>query len=78
MTGLGKRRSQWEMYDLLKDPLERSNLAGPDYRPTQEQAEERARLTAKLERAQRFRYARCVASCSRRGPGTLASRLGGS
>ncbi|HEX2528309.1 MAG TPA: sulfatase-like hydrolase/transferase [Geminicoccus sp.] len=53
--GDGNVPDQWEMYDLLKDPLETNNLARPGYRPTLEQATQRARLTARLEHAQKWR-----------------------
>lgn len=46
--GAGQVPDQWEMYDLLTDPLERRNLAAPGYVPTPGQAAERERLTRKL------------------------------
>jgi hypothetical protein len=33
----GKHASQWEMYDLKRDPLERKNLASGRYRRTPEE-----------------------------------------
>jgi choline-sulfatase len=51
----GKARTQWEMYDLKKDPLERKNLARPGYRRTREQQRQFERLKRKLARVQRKR-----------------------
>jgi choline-sulfatase len=47
--GAGVMPDQWEMYDLESDPDERLNLAAPDFTPSPEQADARARLTARLE-----------------------------
>jgi arylsulfatase A-like enzyme len=47
--GDGNVPDQWEMYDLLNDPLEQDNLARPGYVPTPQQAAERSRLTLKLK-----------------------------
>jgi arylsulfatase A-like enzyme len=47
--GDGAVPDQWEMYDLETDPLERVNLAAPDFAASPEQAAARARLTARLE-----------------------------
>jgi arylsulfatase A-like enzyme len=41
--------SQWEMYDLLIDPLEVTNIAWPDYPRTREQQMQYHRLRLKLE-----------------------------
>lgn len=51
----GNVPDQWEMYDLLNDPLEQDNLARSGYRPTQEQATERQRLTLKLQAVEQQR-----------------------
>lgn len=40
--------SEWEMYDLLTDPLETKNLAWPDYKRTPEEDKEFLRLRAQL------------------------------
>jgi len=44
----GQAESQWEMYDLLNDPLEVENIAWPTYVRTQAQQLELDRLRAKL------------------------------
>jgi arylsulfatase A-like enzyme len=44
----GKVPDQWEMYDLLKDPLEETNLAYSGYQRTKTQEREYVRLKAKL------------------------------
>src|SRR5204863_194522 len=44
----GTLPSQWEMYDLAKDPLEQTNLAYHGYRRTREQDLQYARLRRKL------------------------------
>ena len=53
----GKVRSQWEMYDLRDDPLERTNLAHRGYKRTPAQEKQYRCLQRKLERvkAQRLR-----------------------
>ncbi len=51
----GKARTQWEMYDLKTDPLERKNLARPGYKRTRQQQREFERLKRKLARVQRKR-----------------------
>lgn len=47
----GKVPSQWEMYDLKNDPLERKNLAYKGYRRTPAQQKQYRRLRRKLARA---------------------------
>ena len=49
------RPNQWEMYDLRKDPNERTNLAAPDYPRTPDEEEQMRRLKRKLARVQRSR-----------------------
>jgi arylsulfatase A-like enzyme len=44
----GKVPSQWEMYDLKRDPLERKNLAHEDHRRTPAQQKQYLRLRRKL------------------------------
>jgi arylsulfatase A-like enzyme len=53
----GKVPSQWEMYDLKQDPLERHNLAHRGYKRTPAQEKQYQRLRRKLARvkAQRLR-----------------------
>jgi arylsulfatase A-like enzyme len=53
----GRVPSQWEMYDLRNDPLERSNLAHKGYKRTPAQEKQYRRLQRKLARvkAQRLR-----------------------
>jgi len=53
----GSVESQWEMYDRLTDPFERTNLAWEGYQRTKEQQAEFVRLQAKLAvvRATRLR-----------------------
>jgi choline-sulfatase len=51
----GKVPDQWEMYDLQKDPLERTNLAYKSYQRTPEQERQYTRLRAKLARVARPR-----------------------
>ena len=41
--------SQWEMYDLLSDPLEVTNIAWPSYNRSPEQQKEYERLQLKLQ-----------------------------
>jgi choline-sulfatase len=47
--------SQWEMYDLEHDPLERENLAHPSFKRTKRQEEELQRLKRKLKRVEETR-----------------------
>jgi choline-sulfatase len=53
----GKVPSQWEMYDLKNDPLERTNLAHKGYKrtPVQEKAYRRLQRKLALVKAQRLR-----------------------
>lgn len=51
----GQVPSQWEMYDLKKDPLERNNLAYEGYQRTRRQEAAYLRLRAKLEEVQATR-----------------------
>ena len=51
----GKKRSQWEMYDLLHDPNERINLARPGHLRTGEQEREFRRLKRRLAVIQKTR-----------------------
>lgn len=51
----GKVASEWEMYDLSSDPLERINLAYPGYTRTPEQERQFKRLKSKLARARKQR-----------------------
>lgn len=53
----GEARSQWEMYDLKNDPLERKNLAHKGYKRTRAQEKQYRRLRRKLAqvKAQRLR-----------------------
>ena len=44
----GRVPSQWEMYDLKRDPLERKNLAHKGYKRTPAQEKEYRRLRRKL------------------------------
>jgi choline-sulfatase len=53
----GKAASQWEMYDLERDPLERVNLAWDGYTRTPEQEAEFVRLQAKLAEVRETRLA---------------------
>jgi choline-sulfatase len=46
----GKIPSQWEMYDLKRDPLERNNLAHKGYKRTPAQEKQYRRLQRKLAR----------------------------
>jgi len=46
---------QWEMYDMLTDPLERTNLAWHDYRRGPHEEAEFMRLRAKLDEVERTR-----------------------
>jgi len=47
--------SQWEMYDLLTDPLEEHNIAFREFQRTNEQQRELDRLKLKLERIKQTR-----------------------
>jgi choline-sulfatase len=51
----GKFPDQWEMYDLERDPLERTNLAYKGYKRTAKQQREYKRLRVKLAKVQRTR-----------------------
>ena len=51
----GGVRAQWEMYDLLHDPLERVNLAHPGHPRTPEQERELRRLKRRLAAIQKTR-----------------------
>jgi arylsulfatase A-like enzyme len=53
----GNVPDQWEMYDLLSDPLEVRNLAYRKYKRTPEQEREYRRLRAKLKRVENTRLA---------------------
>jgi choline-sulfatase len=51
----GSVPSQWEMYDLLKDPFETENLASPGFQRNNKQQKEFKRLQAKLQLVQATR-----------------------
>jgi choline-sulfatase len=53
----GQRRSEWELYDLVRDPLERHNLAARGHKRTAAQQKQWLRMRRKLARvkAQRLR-----------------------
>ena len=51
----GRVPSQWEMYDLKRDPLERTNLAHAGYKRTPAQEKQYRRLRGKLARVKRQR-----------------------
>jgi arylsulfatase A-like enzyme len=51
----GKVPSQWEMYDLKHDPLERTNLAHKGYERTPPQERQYQRLQRKLARVKKHR-----------------------
>jgi len=51
----GRAPTQWEMYDLKTDPLERKNLAYEGYERTEKQDEEFKRLKAKLAAVEKTR-----------------------
>jgi choline-sulfatase len=51
----GNKPSQWEMYDLKADPLERQNLAAPGYERTPEQEKQYKRLRKKLAEVKKTR-----------------------
>jgi arylsulfatase A-like enzyme len=54
----GKVPSEWEMYDLKHDPLERVNLAQHDYKRTPAQQKQYVRLRRKLARVKTRRLHR--------------------
>jgi arylsulfatase A-like enzyme len=54
----GEVPSQWEMYDLKNDPLERINLAHKGYKRTQAQQKQYRRLKRKLARVKKERLRR--------------------
>jgi arylsulfatase A-like enzyme len=54
----GRVRSQWEMYDLKRDPLERTNLAHKGYKRTPAQEKQYQRLQRKLARVRKQRLHR--------------------
>jgi choline-sulfatase len=54
----GKVRSQWEMYDLKNDPLERTNLAHKGHKRTPAQEKQYRRLQRKLARVKKQRLHR--------------------
>jgi hypothetical protein len=51
----GRVPSQWEMYDLKSDPLERTNLAHTGYKRTPAQEKQYRRLQRKLARVKKHR-----------------------
>ena len=51
----GNAPSQWEMYDLRRDPEEKTNLAAPGFKRTTAQEREFRRLKRKLKRVERNR-----------------------
>ncbi len=50
-----RKRPQWEMYDLKRDPLERNNLARKGYKRTPLEERNYRRLRRKLGRVQKTR-----------------------
>jgi len=50
-----RERSQWEMYDLKRDPLEKTNLAAKGYKRTPLEERNYRRLRRKLARVERTR-----------------------
>jgi arylsulfatase A-like enzyme len=53
--GDGVVPDQWEMYDLDRDPFERTNLADPNFRRNRQQQAHYERLQAKLANVQETR-----------------------
>lgn len=53
----GNERSQWEMYDLENDPLERKNLCWDGHARSPEEEHELRRLKRKLRRVRKTRLA---------------------
>jgi choline-sulfatase len=51
----GRKRPQWEMYDLKEDPLERENIAHKGFKRTEAQERQLLRLKRKLARVERTR-----------------------
>jgi arylsulfatase A-like enzyme len=51
----GNVRNQWEMYDLMTDPHETTNLAHPGFKRTPGQQAQYERLKAKLARIEKMR-----------------------
>jgi choline-sulfatase len=54
----GRVASQWEMYDLKRDPLERTNLVHSGYKRTPAQEKQYQRLQRKLARVKKLRLHR--------------------
>ena len=50
-----KRRPQWEMYDLVKDPNETTNIAWSGYERTPAQQKQFTRMKRKLARVRKTR-----------------------
>jgi choline-sulfatase len=51
----GRKRPQWEMYDLKTDPLEKRNIAFPGHKRTPTEEAEFVRLKRKLARVEKTR-----------------------
>lgn len=51
----GNVPSEWEMYDLKTDPLEKTNLAYSGYTRTAEQERQFQRLKSRLARVKKYR-----------------------
>jgi arylsulfatase A-like enzyme len=71
----GEVDSQWEMYDLKNDPLERINLAFKGYKRTPAQQKQYRRLRRKLARVKAQRLRRLPATpqpCTQGSPSRLA------
>ena len=51
----GRAPTQWEMYDLKTDPLERKNLAYGGYKRTDKQEQKFQRLKRKLAQVEKTR-----------------------